>query len=92
MNIDTTKKYPNRDEVAKALNCKRTCFLRARLKPGATFFDDVDSEQKAYWLGFLYADGCLLQDGRTISIGYMKGMGHIFRFSPISFKFQSAHN
>lgn len=23
------------------------------------FFDTIDSEEKAYWLGFIYADGCL---------------------------------
>ncbi len=27
-----------------------------------TFFDSIDSEEKAYFLGFLYADGCLLPD------------------------------
>lgn len=24
------------------------------------FFKKIDTPQKAYWLGFLYADGCVL--------------------------------
>jgi uncharacterized protein (DUF608 family) len=24
------------------------------------FFEKIDTEKKAYWLGFLYADGCIL--------------------------------
>lgn len=27
------------------------------------FFEKIDSEKKAYWLGFLYADGCILSAG-----------------------------
>ena len=26
------------------------------------YFETIDSEEKAYWLGFLYADGCIVND------------------------------
>lgn len=29
-----------------------------------TYFEEIDSEDKAYWLGFLYADGCIVTDKR----------------------------
>lgn len=32
------------------------------------FFNKIDSEEKAYWLGFLYADGCVSLKGQQISI------------------------
>lgn len=48
------------------------------------FFDRIDSEEKAYWLGFMYADGCVYSDGRKIhSITLklsIKDEEHLFRF------------
>lgn len=35
-----------------------------------SYFESIDSEQKAYWLGFLYADGCLT--GCSLKFGLNK--------------------
>lgn len=36
---------------------------REKYKADFDFFEVIDSEQKAYWLGFLYADGCMTKTG-----------------------------
>ena len=35
----------------------------------ANFFDKIDGEEKAYWLGFLYADGYVCQCERNSEVG-----------------------
>ena len=48
------------------------------------FFEDIDCEEKAYWLGFIAADGCILGGGRTgkrLKISLQKGdKVHLERF------------
>jgi len=43
-----------------------------------TVFDAIDTPNKAYWLGFIYADGCNAPDVNTVRIG-LKGSddGHL---------------
>jgi len=38
---------------------KRTNSIYRKRDFNDHFFDDIDNEEKAYWLGFLYADGCV---------------------------------
>lgn len=45
-----------------------------------TVFEAINSEHKAYWLGFLYADGCI-RDGYTVQLRLNdKDSGHIQKF------------
>lgn len=34
----------------------------------SSIFDNIDSEEKAYWLGFLYADGCVSKKGNACEL------------------------
>lgn len=34
-----------------------------------SFFSKIDSEEKAYWLGFFAADGCVWDEGNQVKIG-----------------------
>lgn len=42
--------------------------LSRRYSLNEDFFESIDSEEKAYVLGFILADGCVYKDGRTIAI------------------------
>lgn len=39
--------------------------LTANLRPFEQYFDVIDTEAKAYWLGFIVADGCILWNENT---------------------------
>lgn len=45
-------------------------------------FNKIDSEEKAYWLGFLYADGNVDLDNNTVSIALAEeDLNHVKRFA-----------
>lgn len=50
---------------------KRTC--------DHNFFENIDTEEKAYWLGFIAADGCVIDKKLTISLS-RKDYNHINKF------------
>lgn len=39
------------------------------LRPFERYFDEIDTEPKAYWLGFILADGCVLWSEKTGNYG-----------------------
>lgn len=43
------------------------------------YFNKIDSEEKAYWLGFLYADGCVHSNNNEVSIN-ITDKEHIEKF------------
>ena len=65
------------EQIAKKLKLGRMYFVRWLKEKGYTihnqskkytqdddFFEVIDTEAKAYWLGFIYADGCILEQYR----------------------------
>ncbi len=65
--------------LAKEGVVKRTAKDYRRYTLDTSFFSMIDSEEKAYWLGFLVADGNIC--GRTITLGLkLSDEGHIKKF------------
>ena len=75
-NIEKTK------EIAKKLNTtirdvniygayKNLIFNSDRYTLNENFFEKIDTHEKAYWLGFLYADGCISIRNRNDKKSYI---------------------
>lgn len=75
-----TEENKNLSEIEKELNIKPET-VKTRLKIlgikergmfkytyNRDYFEKIDSEDKAYWLGFITADGCIAKSGACISI------------------------
>lgn len=44
------------------------------------FFEEINSENKAYWLGFLLADGCIKEDRQVLVRLGAKDLNHLKKF------------
>ena len=49
------------------------------------YFDSIDTEEKAYWLGFIYADGCNTRHGLQISVS-SKDAKHIKKLRDVLYE------
>ena len=46
-----------------------------------TIFESIDTEEKAYWLGFLYADGSISSTNNTIELSLKSSdINHLIKF------------
>ena len=67
--------------------CDKKCYLGQKQREviqNYNFFETVDTEEKAYWLGFIYADGCVSSKGYSIQINLSsKDHNHLKKISNI---------
>lgn len=49
----------------KGIKIKRHNLADVDYKLNEKYFDKIDTEEKAYWLGFIYADGCINISGNS---------------------------
>lgn len=77
------------NQIAKYYNCERTAIFNFMKKNNYKYlkvknnhvFSTIDTEEKAYWLGFLYADGYLNPKNKQIEMSLQKiDEYHIKRF------------
>lgn len=54
-------------EIKKYLS-KETKFSNRKYELNENYFEKIDSSEKAYWLGFIAADGCVYQTGSGSSV------------------------
>ena len=85
-------------EIARILNkseasidCKKrrmglTININSKDRGDQYFFDSIDTEEKAYWLGFIYADGYIISSDRNYELGIelnYKDIEHLKKFNKI---------
>jgi hypothetical protein len=81
--ISKVQKSLQREGITRTnLDSKR--LLSQQKQHNSNFFDSIDTEEKAYWLGFFYADGYLDKNGSLLKIDLTaKDALHLQRFADI---------
>ena len=60
-------KYLNRSKAAIDIKINRLGLVKSNYNYDYSFFNVIDTEEKAYWLGFISADGCVSINEETQS-------------------------
>lgn len=93
--VNTDDRLKNISKLSKKYNLNRKTIVAALKKRNITIvanratkhtlnehiFDIIDTEEKAYWLGFLYADGWINSSNNIVGLSLStKDMGHLLKF------------
>ena len=78
-----------KDQSFSLLSLKQRQNNKARYIYDEHFFEVIDTEEKAYWLGFLYADGCITERSVRLELGLMD-KEHIEKLKK-SIQYDAAH-
>jgi intein/homing endonuclease len=71
----TISEYVKKQGV-EVVNVQNLCRLNENV------FENIDTEEKAYWLGFLFADGCIYQNEKRFRINLaIKDKDHLEKFA-----------
>ena len=99
--MEICKKYSiNHETFSKYLSDYLKISVDKRVKPAdcSTIFDNIDTEEKAYWLGFIFADGAIsskpLSSGKknynvelSLKIGDTEHLKKFYMFSKATTKY-----
>lgn len=71
----------DRETLTKWAKEEGLVFVKSDKKPiNSTIFNVIDTEEKAYWLGFLYADGCISDDNKVELSLKLSDKPHVEKF------------
>lgn len=79
------KKYGHDNKILLEMLKENNCEIRGKRESHLKYwcdeniFDKIDSSEKAYWLGFLYADGNIYQNKLQLRLG-KKDWNHLKKF------------
>ncbi len=59
--------------------CRDSSICNLKYKVDYNFFERIDTEEKAYWLGFIVADGCVYKHTITITL-HSQDKDHLHKF------------
>ena len=82
---ELSKELKGRTKSAIDLKINRLGLSKSKYTYNHDFFENIDTEEKAYWLGFLYADGCVnLQKNNSGEVSiklYVGDNNHLKKFN-----------
>lgn len=62
------------------INIRTTKETSKRCNIDENYFENIDTSEKAYWLGFLYADGCVRKCGLSVKL-HIRDKNHLQKLS-----------
>lgn len=78
---NTTNHLVRKILTSNGLEIRSNAFNSRRYILDEKVFDIIDTEEKAYWLGFLYADGCVHENSNDISLSLsIVDINHLEKF------------